>query len=50
MKRNVVAEKMKWEKPEVKVEELTMRSLLGENGWFQSMTNGLVKPAFARSI
>lgn len=28
---------LKWVKPEVKVEKLSTRSLLGENGWFGGM-------------
>jgi len=39
MKKLKVEKKLKWVKPTIKVEELTMRSLLGENGWMEYIRN-----------
>lgn len=50
MKKAKEVKKVLWIKPKIKVEELTMRSLLGENGWMEQMRDGMVRPVFARSI
>lgn len=44
-KQVVVGKKKSWVKPEIKVEELTMRSLLGDNGWMGSVNSKLLARA-----
>lgn len=38
----VASKKKSWVKPEIKVEELTMRSLLGDNGWLSATNSRLL--------
>lgn len=49
MKKVKEVKKVLWVKPKIEVKELTMRSLLGENGWMERMRDGMVRPVFARS-
>lgn len=50
MKKVKETNKVAWVKPKIKVEELTMRSLLGENGWMDQMRSGLVRPIYAKTL